>query len=240
MRLDARRSRRFTLSVILTVAGLVSLAAVSTAGAQADIRAQNARLRSKLDPETHAAVMRVIGSAVERGLPTGTLYERALLGATYHRSRGEIDSVVTLQLRRLELSRQALAPHPSNADIVAGAQAIASGVPTRALTRIRGDFPGRPLTVPLAVLAELVSMKVPVERAEAMVRSLMKRGATEAQLVALGGEVRNDIAAGWSPEESLDLRSRAMIAALPPAAPATGAAADAATLAAPSTGGKKP
>lgn len=229
-----RQARRLGLAVAGT------LVAAGVAGAQVDPRAQDARLREKLDAETHASVMRVILSASERGLPTGTLYERALLGATYHRSRVEIDSVVTLQLRRLELSRQALAPQPTTADIVAGAQALASGVPTRSLTRMRGDFPNRPLTVPLAVLAELVTMRVPVGRAEAMVRDLMKRGASEAQLVALGGEVRDDIAAGWSPEVSLDLRTQGLIAALPPAPPGAGVAADAVELTGPKTGTKKP
>ena len=211
------------------------------AAAQMDARNADARLREKLDPETHASVMRVIGAASERGLPTATLYERALLGATYHRSRAEIDSVVRLQLERLELSRQALAPRPRSTDIDAGAKAIASGVPTQSLSLFRKSFPDRPLNVPLAVLSELVTMRVPVKRAERMVLDLMKRGASEAQLVALGGEVREDIAEGLSPEESFDLRTKGVIAALPPA-PGAGVAADAAALSAPgvTSGGKKP
>jgi hypothetical protein len=75
------------------------------------------------------------------------------------------------------------------------------------------------------VLGELVANKVPVNRAAELVRDLMRRGASENQLVAFSDRVREDIARGTSPSEAITTRIQLLIAILP-VAPAPGAAGE--------------
>jgi hypothetical protein len=201
--------------------------------------AQESRLAEKLDAETRQSVMRVIDTAKALGLPVEPIVEKALLGATFHRPRSAIEGAVKLQLERLQQSKNALDPS-SQPEIATGAQAIAEGVPGKTLRQLRTAFPTQMLVVPIAVLTELVAQRVPVQKATDMVRDLMRRGVSEPQLVAFGKEVREDIASGMSPETSLDLRTRGLIAALPPAPGAVAGTAAQGATAVDAPGRKKP
>ena len=79
---------------------------------------------------------------------------------------------------------------------------------------MRGVWPDKPLTVPLGVLTELVQSGVPHANATKRVRELLVKGATTAQLAALGTNVRNDIAAGLAPDASMELRSKGVLSQL--------------------------
>ena len=184
-----------------------------------------ARLAQRLDAETHASVMKVVESAKEQELPVEPIVSKALLGATFRQPAAVITQSVNVVLQRLVASRDALAPTPTPRDIAAGATAIELGVPSRTIQELRSLFPDRSMVVPLAVLGELVANKVPVSRAAEMVRNLMRRGASESQLVAFSDKVREEVARGTSPSEAITTLSRWLIATLP-VAPATGAAAE--------------
>ena len=184
-----------------------------------------ARLAQRLDAETHASVMKVVESAKEQDLPIEPIVSKALLGATFRQPAAVITQSVNVVLQRLVASRDALAPTPTPRDIAAGATAIELGVPSKTIQDLRSRFPGRSMVVPLAVLGELVANKVPVNRAAEMVRDLMRRGASENQLVAFSDRVREDIARGTSPSEAITTRQQGLIAILP-IAPAAGAAGD--------------
>lgn len=183
--------------------------------AASSLGAQDVRLASRLDAPTQAAVLRLIGVARSRGLPTEPLVEKALEGATKRAPREAIERALTRRLDRLQSSREALGTAASDADVAAGATALEVGVPADAIRELRAIRPTRSVAVPLAVLAELVAHGVPVARASQMVAVLMRRGATEGQLVALGRDVQGDIATGASPEAALDVRTRYLVAMLP-------------------------
>ena len=190
------------------------------------LSAQDDRLAAKLDGQTHVAVMRSLDTARERGLPLDPLVNKALEGATKRAPGPRIEAAVDTLLRRLEVSRDALAPSPSARDIAAGADALAYGVTRDALASMRTIRPRGSLAVPLAVLTQLVASGVPVARATIVVAELIRRGARDEQLIALSDDVRWYIASGASPEAALDVRTRGLNAVLPPAPAAAGAAAD--------------
>jgi hypothetical protein len=188
------------------------------------LRAQDARLESKLDTATRAVVLRTIDTARELGLPVEPLVDKALEGATKRAAAPRIESAVEALLQRMQVSRDALAPNAAARDIVAGADALAYGATGEALHTMRTIRPNGSLAVPLAVLTQLVASGVPVARATRVIADLLKRGARDEQLIALQEDVRSYVAAGAAPEAALDVRTRGLNAVLPPAAP--GAAAD--------------
>ncbi|MDQ3997923.1 MAG: hypothetical protein M3303_13005, partial [Gemmatimonadota bacterium] len=138
-------------------------------------------------------------------------------GAMKRAAGARIRAAVSALAQRLEVARAALAPSPTDADITAGAGALAIGVPRETLRTIRSIRPDRPVTVPLGVLTELVARSVPVDRAATLVVQLLRRGATSTQLVALGEDVQRDIAAGIEPGAAFDIRTRGVASTLPSA-----------------------
>jgi hypothetical protein len=219
----------FALAVSLTVA-LPSARAQAPSADSGSL----ARLERSLDAETYRAVVQLIERARARALPTDPLVDRALEGAMKRAPSARIHAAVSTLAQRLEVARGALAPSPTAADIAAGAGALGVGVPHQTLRTIRSVQPDRPVAVPLGVLTELVARRVPVEQAATLVVQLLRRGATPTQLVALGEDVRRDIAAGIEPGTAFDIRTRGVASTLPegstagagdfhntPAAPAT-------------------
>jgi hypothetical protein len=196
---------------------LAVLAAVPAAHAQAPERGASllTRLERALDADTYRGVIQVIEGARARALPTDPLVDRALEGAMKRAPGTRIHAAVAALAQRLEVARNALAPAPTEADIAAGAGALAVGVPRETLRSIRSVQPDRPVAVPLGVLTELVTRKVPVDQAATLVVQLLRRGATSTQLVALGEDVQRDIAAGIEPGAAFDLRTRGIASTLP-------------------------
>ena len=210
--------------------------------APAAMSAQEERLASKLNGSTREAVLRTLDVARSRGLPLDPLVNKALEGATKRAPGPRIEAAVDTLLRRLELSRDALAPAPTARDIAAGADALAYGATREALASMRAIRPRGSVAVPLAVLTQLVASGVPVSRATRVVSDLIRRGARDEQLIALSDDVRWYIASGASPEVALDVRTRGLSAVLPPAGPGVAGAADLGSPTAASCGGtcKKP
>lgn len=190
------------------------------------LSAQDDRLAAKLDGETRQAVMRTVDAARSLGLPLEPLINKALEGATKRAPGPRIEAAVDTLLRRLEVSRDALAPSPTPRDIAAGADALAYGATRQALASMRAIRPSGSIAVPLAVLTQLVASGVPVARATRVVSDLIRRGARDEQLIALSDDVRWYIASGASPEAALDVRMRGLSAVLPPPAPAAAATGD--------------
>jgi hypothetical protein len=201
--------------------------------------AQDTRLDSRLDTATRAMVARTLDTARARGLPVEPLVDKALEGVTKRAAASRIAAAVSALLRRLETSREALAPDPAPRDIVAGADALAYGATRQALVTMRTIRPNGSLAIPLAVLTQLVASGVSVNRATRVVADLLKRGARDEQLIALQDDVRSYVAAGASPEAALDVRTRGLNAVLPPGGAASGVG-DLSSPTALSGGTKKP
>jgi hypothetical protein len=224
---------RLGLAVALLLA---APAAVRGAGAQASptglaapgaattIASAVGRLEGIPDPRVRRAVAEVLADAERRGLPLEPLVAKALEGVEKEAPPPRIEAAVRGMAGRLAASRDALKPAVGEREITAGADALALGVPSEVLTTFRGLSRRRSTAVALGVLAQLVSRGVPVTEASRAVGRLLQRRADDGQLLALGDPGQRDLASGASPVTALDLRFRAMIAALPPPAAAAAAA----------------
>ncbi|MBA3889028.1 MAG: hypothetical protein H0X64_00705 [Gemmatimonadaceae bacterium] len=196
------------------IAALALVALATTVEAQAGSAAAHRRLQQSLDAQTYRAVAAVFEKARERGVPVEPLVNRALQ-ATLHRTPGpQISAAISTLADRLGVAKAALGPGSSDAEISAGADALARGVPRETLVQIRTLSPGRPVTVPLGVLTELVARDVTVGRASQMVVALLRNGATPAQLVSLSDDVKHDIDAGIAAGAALDIRTRGALGTL--------------------------
>lgn len=172
---------------------ILLLAAVTLPAAAA---AQDQRLARRLDPAVHAQVVALLDSARAADLPLEPLVDRALEGA----SKGAPGPLIVNAVRKLAAdlaaAREALrggAP----AELEAGASALRAGVTRSALSSLRQTRPRQTLTVPLAVLADLVARGVPADSATAFVLAIA--AASDEQLVAFQRNVERDIALGAPP-----------------------------------------
>jgi hypothetical protein len=209
---------------------LLALATVFVCVLPTSARAADPRLTARLDPETAAQVQQLVDTAHAQGLPTEPLISKALEGAAKRAPAERIVSAVRAQSVALGEARAALGDSSSAPEIVAGAGALLAGVPRDSLVRLRATRPGQPLVVPLVVLADLVTRKVPTEAAASAVLTASRAGARDTDLLRMRERVERDIAAGVPPASAAMLRARGLTptgGALPtgkrPASRATGA-----------------
>ncbi len=176
------------MKTMLFALGTLSLAAAA--------QAQDPRLARRLDAQAQAQLAPILDSARAAGLPLEPLVDRALEGA----SKGASGDRITAAVRKLatDLATARLALGSSNAaELEAGASALRAGVSQDALRQLRASRPHQPLTVPLAVLSDLVARGVPADTASAYVLTITH--ASDEQLVAFQRSVERDIALGAPP-----------------------------------------
>ena len=188
-------TRQLTYLAICAFVGLVSSA-----------DAQDARLAARLDPATRAAVERLVDSANSAGIPTEPLIVKALEGASKGAPAERILTAVRNLSGNLAAARDALGTTSTEAEIVAGASAVHAGIRPEALAELRASRTRQPLTVPLAVLADLVARGVPRDTAAAVVLALTERGARDAEMVAFRRDVEHDIGLGAPPATAATVR----------------------------------
>jgi hypothetical protein len=148
------------------------------------LAAQDARLTARLAPGPRAAVQALIDSATRSGLPAEPLVQKALEGVSKGADSGRIVAAVRLLAGHLGTARQAL-PNADQAELVAAAAALRGGAAPSHLTALGRLVQHGSLTVPLSVLADLLSAGIPGEQAWNSVRELASRGAPESAFLAL-------------------------------------------------------
>src|SRR2546426_784428 len=145
-----------------TRTALPLLAAMLVAG-RAAAQQTDPRLE-RLDASTRPMVAALVDSARAATLPGEPLVQRALEGAT-KRASGD---VILAAVRRLAVdlghARDALGSTASPAELTAGAAALRAGASPTILTELRHTR-REPLTMPLAVLADLVASGAPADAA---------------------------------------------------------------------------
>lgn len=173
--------------------------------------ASDARLTARLDPRTAAVVTGVIDSAGSRGLPTEPLVARALEGASRRASGPRIVAAVRHLATSLETARQLLGERSSPADLVAGATALAAHVPPDTLVRLRLARGEGSVVVPLVVLADLITRRVPIATASAAVLAATRAHARDEDLMRLRERIDEDIRTGTAPGSATIVRTRNLI-----------------------------
>lgn len=216
----ARAARARVMGALVAPLALCALSLVATH----TVRAQGtpAALASRTDlgdaVAAHlagdAALRALLDDATARGVPAEPLRTKVREGVVKGSDGVRIREAVRVLAGRLETARAALDPGYSVGELTAGAGALGSGVAPVVLRDLRKAWPDRPLTVPLGVLTELVADGVSTKAAAERLRQLMSRGATGAQLIALGVSIRSDVAAGYAPGTALELRSKGVLSLL--------------------------
>lgn len=217
--------------VRLVVAAMITLAASApVALAQDTLEFKGA------DRETSAALTRIVQGASARGLPTDPIVAKVRFALVVHAPPARIVETAQAVAERLDAARAAIASDTLSADIAAGEDALSFKIPKGILTRIHEAARNRAIAVHIGVLTQLVASHVPAERAGEIVTGLMRRGATPAQLVALGNDVNSDVQRGAKGAESVDIRLRGLTPLLSPPTANAGDALPGAAM----TGPKKP
>jgi hypothetical protein len=153
--------------------------------------AQDQRLADRLEPGTQIAVQRLLDSARTLQLPTEPLVLKALEGASKGADSVRIVAAVRALTGHLSAARQALGPRASEAELVAAAAALRAGASRERLAELN-TAGTRELTVPLSVLADLLTTGVPVDEAWRNVSSMVSHGAPDAAFL----ELRNRLSQG--------------------------------------------
>lgn len=180
------------------------------------LHAQDRRLQERLDTRTRLAVQQIVDTAAAAHLPTEPLIDKALEGASKNADDARIVAAVRVLSRRLAESRAALGPATTEAELVAGAGALSQGIATGTLSRLRSVRPTEQLTLPLVVLTDLIARGVPPATAASVIVSLAGTVSGPDAFSALRRDVQQDIISGADPAAAVSLRSRALLAALPP------------------------
>jgi hypothetical protein len=199
-----------------TLVALVSIASVSAVPVHA-VHAQGAVVLPIADAKARQAVEREIAQAQAKGLPVQPLIAKAQEGVTKRASGSAIREAVASLAERLEQSRSLLAPSPSVAEIVSGAEALRLGVAPSMLKDIRKAWPNQSVVMAIDVLSELVARKFDAKQALKEITNLMAKGATPAHIAGLGASVQSDVASGLAPDAALEVRARGVMSVLPSA-----------------------
>lgn len=186
------------LIVLLVIAALLLMAA-------APAQAQEPRLVGRLPDNVRTQVDALLDAARANGIPTEALVDRALEGAAKGAPAALIVSAVTRLRDDLQSVRGALGTNSSAAELTAGASAVRAGASTADLVELRRRRPRQSLTVPTAVLADLVAAGVPSDSAVGAVLTLASE-ADDAAYLAFRRDVQRDIALGASPAAALGIR----------------------------------
>lgn len=197
--------------------GLAALIGTSLAAPRVSA-AQEARLLAIRDDVTRDAVRQFVEAARLRGTPTEPLVARALEGVAFKADRKSIEQAMAKLEKRMRRAKELLGARSTVDEISAGADAIANDVPEATLRDLRRIAPARQITVEIGVLTELVVKGITPRKAAEMVRGLMARGATGAQLTELNAAVQQDVALGITAVAALELRGRGVMSLLPRAA----------------------
>lgn len=187
--------------------------------------AQDSAAVAGLDQQTSGQVARILESARSRGLPIDPILSKVRFAVVVHAPPSKIVATAQAVATRLEAARAIVAPHGAPGDIAAGEEALSFDVPRDVLRKVVQASPNHSVAVPIGVLTQLVVSGVPAGKAGEIVTELIKRGASAAQLVALGNDVNADVQSGARAVESADIRMRGLTPLLAPTAASQGSAA---------------
>ena len=168
------------------------------------VAVQDPRLE-RLDPETRSIVVSVVDSARAAGIPSEPLIQRALEGVTKGAPSPRIVAAVRRLATDLGTARSALGIQATAPELEAGVAALRAGAGAQVLTQLR-DARRPPLTMALAVLADLVTSGVPVDSASAIVLAAAPT-ARDADLVEFRKAVERDISLGAPPGAAASVRA---------------------------------
>ena len=190
----------------------ILLTALPLAAARAQSQPAN-RLQSRFDAATYATLKTIIDSARKAKLPVKLIEDNALEGASSGASGDTIVAAVRQFTKQLVVAQTTLGLAASAAEMRAAVGAIDARVPTGDLKRIRRAAPGRPITVALTVLSDIVGRGVPISTSSDLVVSLLSHRVKDADIYTFDRWVRQDIEKGANPATAAAARANGFITA---------------------------
>jgi hypothetical protein len=209
----------------LRSAALLFATAAASAAAQDTVRPRDLDPLGRLDPQSRYAVEMLLDSARLAGLPTNPLESKALEGISKRASGRLIVMRVRETFRTLREARTALGAVATQDELAAAAGALRVGITSAELSQLARTRREKQLTVPLVVLADLITRGVPRDTASSTIFQLWNRGAADDDFLGLWRGVERDIVSGTDPGVALQKRARDIPSRAPPPAAAPGAAA---------------
>jgi hypothetical protein len=204
----ARLRVAFCTVFLLAVAGSAHAQATSVSTAQ-----WSPSLRDRVD--------RIADSAKAQHLPTEPLYSKAAEGVLKGADEARIIQAVAGLAHDLRDARAALGSSATDAEMVAAASVIHSGMDVPTLRKFFTKREGRPqsesFVMPLVVLSDLLARHVTQDVAMSSLSNLLERGAKDAELTSLRRDIERDISGGQAPDVAARLRTDAALATLPSA-----------------------
>jgi hypothetical protein len=168
-------------------------------------------LSAKLDKPTLLAVTAIIDSARHAKLPTKPLNDKALEGAAAGADGPKIVSAVRQLSARMSSARRALNSSASADEIKSAVGALEAGASTRDLALVQSASGKRPVTMPLAVMTDLIGRQVPIPTATTLVLQLLRSGVRDSELSLFQRNVRADIERGADPTAAATTRARGLV-----------------------------
>lgn len=168
-------------------------------------RRTGAPLPDKLSAATRASIQRLVDSLTAERLPAFALRDKAAEGVLKGADDARVMVAVQSLAQRLRESRTVLGVAAGEEELLAGASALYAGVPGSGIARLASSQRKRSatsLSVPLTVLAELASSRVPSDVALASVEQLLSRGARDVDFGAFRLSVERDIRQGRAPRDA--------------------------------------
>ena len=177
---------------------------------------------ARLSEATRYAIELMLDSAKVAGLPTAPLESKALEGISKKVDNRRIVNAVRAVLHSLRTARAALGPTATSDELNAAAGALRVGISATELSSLAVSRREKQVTVPLVVLADLITRGVPRDTASQTIFQLWQRGAADDDFLGLWRGVERDIVSGTDPGVALMNRAREIPSrGPPPAAPPT-------------------
>jgi hypothetical protein len=169
------------------------------------------RLVARLDKPTYVAVNAIVDSARAAKLPTAPLVDKALEGAAKGSDGPKIVTAVQQLRVRMTSARAMLGSNSTADEIRAASTAIEAGVSGRDLARVKAATGKRAVTMPLAVLTDLIGRQIEATTATNLVIQLEKSGVKDPELALFQRNVRADIDRGADPTVAAQTRARGLL-----------------------------
>ena len=173
--------------------------------------AQDPRLAARLDKPTQLAVTAIVDSARAAKLPTAPLVDKALEGAAAGSDGPRIVGAVRHLAARMTTAQHVLGRRATADEIKAAAVSMDFGVTARDLARLHTAAGTRSLTMPLAVLTDLLGRGVGLATASNLVDQLTRAGVRDGELTLFQRDVRVDIERGADPAVAATTRGRGLL-----------------------------
>jgi hypothetical protein len=194
---------------------LLVVVVASAAGAQASSVVET----GQWSPSLRERVERIADSAKAQRLPTEPLYSKAAEGVLKGADESRIVQAVSGLARDLRDARSALGASATDAELVAGASVIHSGMDVSTLRKFVAKREARPqgesFVMPLVVLSDLLARHVTQDVAMSSLSNLLDHGARDAELTSLRRDIERDISGGQTPDAAARIRTDAALAGRP-------------------------